>query len=60
MTLSNYGTAGTTPIGAAIVGWLTAIASVRVAVAAGTGSLFLTAGAMAVMLIRKREQSVTA
>jgi MFS family permease len=43
MTLSTYGTFGTTPVGALIVGWLTTIGTARAAIAAGSASLFISA-----------------
>jgi len=43
MTLSTYGTMGTTPVGALIVGWLTTIGTARAAIAAGSASLLISA-----------------
>jgi MFS family permease len=43
MTLSTYGTMGTTPIGALIVGWLTNIGTARAAIGAGAASLLISA-----------------
>jgi MFS family permease len=43
MTLSTYGTMGTTPVGALIVGWLTTIGTARAAIGAGSASLLISA-----------------
>jgi MFS family permease len=43
MTLSTYGTMGTTPVGALIVGWLTTIGTARAAIGAGSASLLVSA-----------------
>lgn len=43
MTLATYGTMGTTPIGALIVGWLTNIGTARAAIGAGAASLLISA-----------------
>ena len=43
MTLSTYGTMGTTPIGALIIGWLTTIGTARAAIGAGAASLLISA-----------------
>jgi MFS family permease len=43
MTLSTYGTMGTTPIGALIVGWLTNIGTARAAIGVGAASLLISA-----------------
>ena len=43
MTLSTYGTFGTTPVGGLIVGWLTTIGTARAAIAAGSASLLISA-----------------
>lgn len=43
MTLSAYGTSGTSPIGALIAGWLTVAGTARAAIGVGAFSLFLVA-----------------
>jgi MFS family permease len=42
MALSTYGTMGTTPIGALIIGWLTTVGTARAAIGAGSASLFIS------------------
>lgn len=50
MTLSTYGTMGTTPIGALIVGWLTNIGTARAAIGAGAASLLVSALVLALSM----------
>jgi len=53
MTLSTYGTMGTTPIGALIVGWLTTIGTARAAIGAGAASLLISALVLSVAARRR-------
>jgi predicted MFS family arabinose efflux permease len=54
MTLSTYGTMGTTPIGALIVGWLTTVGTARAAIGAGAASLLISALVLTVSARRQR------
>jgi hypothetical protein len=56
MSLSMYGTLGTTPVGALLIGWLTTVGTARAAIGAGAASLLISAAVLQLSSVARRKR----